>query len=68
VRNTIKAIVHIPHSSTYIPDRIRSQFVLRASALQQEINLLTDWFTDEIFGGLAGSNDVIFPVSRLVVD
>jgi len=41
---------------------------LRASALQQEINLLTDWFTDEIFGGLAGANDVIFPVSRLVVD
>jgi len=66
--HTIKTIVHIPHSSTYIPDRIRSQFVLRVSALQQEINLLTDWFTDEIFGGLAGASDVIFPVSRLVVD
>jgi len=36
--------------------------------LQQEINLMTDWFTDEIFGGLAGASDVIFPVSRLVVD
>jgi N-formylglutamate amidohydrolase len=41
---------------------------LQASALQQESNLLTDWFTDEIFGGLAGASDVIFPVSRLVVD
>ena len=29
---------------------------------------MTDWFTDEIFGGLAGASDVIFPVSRLVVD
>ena len=67
-RHTIKTIVHIPHSSTHIPDRIRSQFVLPASALQQEVNLLTDWFTDEIFGGLAGASDVIFPVSRLVVD
>ena len=66
--NRIKTIIHIPHSSTHIPDRVRSQFVLGASALQQEINLVTDWFTDEIFGGLAGASDVIFPVSRLVVD
>ena len=29
---------------------------------------MTDWFTDEIFGGLAGKSDVKFPVSRLVVD
>jgi len=29
---------------------------------------MTDWFTDEIFGGLTGASDVIFPVSRLVVD
>jgi len=41
---------------------------LQAPALQREIDLLTDWFTDEIFGGLAGASDVIFPVSRLVVD
>ena len=64
----MKTIVHIPHSSTHIPDRVRSQFALPASALQQEINLMTDWFTDEIFGGLAEAKDVVFPVSRLVVD
>ena len=29
---------------------------------------MTDWFTDEIFGGVSGATDVIFPVSRLVVD
>ena len=67
-RDTIKTIVHIPHSATHIPDRIRSQFCLPASALQQELNFMTDWFTDEIFGGLAGKSDVKFPVSRLVVD
>ena len=38
------------------------------SALQGEMDRMTDWFTDEIFGGLAGASDVIFPVSRLVVD
>ena len=67
-RQTIKAIVHIPHSSTHIPGRVRNQFVLCESALQREMDQMTDWFTDEIFGGLAGTSDVIFPVSRLVVD
>ena len=38
------------------------------SALQLEMDRMTDWYTDEIFGGLAGASDAIFPVSRLVVD
>ena len=67
-RHPIKAIVHIPHSSTRIPGQVRSQFVLSDSDLQGEMDRMTDWYTDEIFGGLAGTNDVIFPVSRLVVD
>lgn len=29
---------------------------------------MTDWFTDELFGGLKGATDIIFPLSRLVVD
>ncbi len=29
---------------------------------------MTDWFTDEIFGDMTGAPDVIFPVSRLVLD
>ena len=29
---------------------------------------MTDWFTDELFGELDGATDVVFPVSRLVVD
>lgn len=29
---------------------------------------MTDWFTDEIFGGMENCADVIFPISRLVVD
>jgi len=66
--HTNKAIVHIPHSSTHIPGQVRSQFVLSESALQREMDRMTDWYTDEIFGGLAGTSDVIFPVSRLVVD
>lgn len=29
---------------------------------------MTDWYTDELFGGLSGATDIVFPLSRLVVD
>ena len=64
----MKIVTHIPHSSTVIPARIRGQFTLSDQALKQELIHMTDWYTDEIFGGLSGATDVIFPVSRLVVD
>ena len=38
------------------------------SALKQELIHMTDWFTEELFGGLSGATDIVFPVSRLVVD
>jgi N-formylglutamate deformylase len=60
-------ILHIPHSSSYIPKEVRDQFILSDSELQKEIELMTDWYTDEIFD-LPDCKKVKFPVSRLVVD
>ena len=63
-------IFHIPHSSTFIPEDIRSDILLSDEELVAEIRLMTDWFTDELFDQavsyLGGS--IKFPVSRLVVD
>ncbi len=48
-------ILHIPHSSTFIPNY--EGFVVSRETIQQELNLLTDWFTDELFD---------FPYHRII--
>ena len=60
-------ILHIPHASMHIPETIRGQFVLDENALEQEMALITDAFTDELFV-YPDACRVVFPVSRLVVD
>ena len=60
-------ILHIPHASMHIPETIRGQFVLDDTALEQEVLLVTDAFTDELFD-YAECRRVISEVSRLVVD
>jgi N-formylglutamate deformylase len=65
-----KLIFHIPHASTFIPDDVRGDILLDDVALANEVRLLTDHFTDRIFGDLAVMGDAVVqcPVSRLVVD
>lgn len=60
-------ILHIPHSSRHIPETLRGQFVLDDHALEREVALVTDAFTDELFD-CPGACRVVFPLSRLVVD
>ena len=55
-------ILHIPHSSTNIPLEDTTLTVN-----QEDINLLTDWFTDELFSHPYSSR-VVFPYSRLFCD
>jgi N-formylglutamate deformylase len=64
-------LMHIPHSSTLVPSIVRDQFLLTEEDLIQEINLLTDHHTLEIFtdmGSGARSQAIVASVSRLVVD
>lgn len=62
-------ILHIPHSSKVIPDSIREQFVLSDEELNNELLLMTDAYTEELFvSNKTVHETIIFPVSRLVVD
>jgi len=56
-------ILHIPHSSTFIPDAC--QFELSQSELSQEIEKLTDHQTDTLFS-CKGAAKLVFPVNRWV--
>lgn len=63
------AVMHIPHSSTVIPDDVRNTLVPSDSALKRELLRLTDRYTHELFApDSAIAFSVVFGVSRLVVD
>lgn len=57
-------VIHVPHSSTHIPREYRQSFV--KEKIPHEIEVMTDWFCDELFD--VGAGLVIFPISRLVCD
>lgn len=63
-------IFHIPHASKFIPNRERTTIVLDNIQLSAELILMTDAYTDELFGSHAIDQDSIvnFPVSRLILD
>ena len=69
-RDKVSAIIlHIPHSSTHIPEEYRYQFTLSDDELERENLRITDHFTDDLFSGLQGQyKKVVAPVSRLLVD
>jgi len=60
-------ILHLPHSSRFIPDDVRRAILLNDEALEAELLRMTDAFTDELFA-LPGATRIVHPVSRLVVD
>ena len=63
-------ILHVPHSSTYIPIEYRDQLYLDYEGLNAELLAMTDWFTDDIFGHYSSCGATLFinRVSRLVMD
>jgi N-formylglutamate deformylase len=63
-------VFHIPHASTFIPKSIRDQFLLSDVELQQELRLMTDLYTAELFGVPEGFifDRVVSQISRLVTD
>lgn len=58
---------HIPHTGTGIPDAVRDQFIPWPGELWREIAVVTDWYTDELFG-LPGIAATQTPINRVVVD
>lgn len=66
----VPVVFHIPHASTFIPTGVREQFLLSDKDLKKEIELMTDWFTADIFTVPNGFSfdRVISQVSRLVTD
>jgi N-formylglutamate deformylase len=62
-------VLHIPHASKEIPEGVRSTFLPSAEKIERELPIMTDAWTDEIVARIAFDiTQVIFPVSRLVVD
>ncbi len=57
-------VLHIPHSSLTIPKEAMHQY--DTSFLQEELLLMTDRFTDELFG--LPYTSIVFPYSRLFCD
>lgn len=63
-------IAHVPHASTLIPAAVRTELLVSDDELAVELLRLTDWYTDELFAGLADLGATLFVnrLSRLVFD
>lgn len=66
-------IVHVPHSSTWLPDTEQSNLLLDDAALDAELKDITDWYTDRVaIDALvsAGVPAIVFAnrASRLLID
>ena len=59
-------LLHIPHSSTYIPEDLLGMFTVSKETLDHELLVMTDRYTDELFD--CSDNRIVFPVSRLICD
>jgi hypothetical protein len=56
-------LFHIPHASKFIPNRERTAIVLDNIQLSAELILMTDAYTDELFGSHAIDQDSILNYS-----
>ena len=61
-------VIHIPHSSVFIPKEIRDELKLTDDELQKNLVAFTDWRTDDLFASPKCFCRIVFPVSRLVCD
>ena len=62
-------VLHIPHSSHFVPPEARRAILLDDADLRNELLRMTDAYTDELFSLTPlEAGRVVFPVSRLVCD
>jgi len=63
------AILHVPHSSRFIPPKVRRSLTLPDEELESELIRMTDHFTDVLFDCEEKlARKIVYPVSRLVAD
>lgn len=68
-KSCASTIIHIPHASRHIPVDVRKLICLNDGALEAELDLLTDHYTDELFSIDSDFISVLqYPVSRYVAD
>jgi N-formylglutamate deformylase len=65
----IGIVVHVPHASVSIPGHLSPLLVLDDAELEAELLRMTDRYTDDHFSlPIDQIEQIVFPVSRLVVD
>ena len=60
-------IINNPHSSTYIPETFLERVTINNEELEQEVELLTDLYTDDLFAN-KDCNIIRADISRIVCD
>src|ERR1700722_18035376 len=69
MENAQIVVLHIPHSSRYVPADERSAIRLNNQALNVELLRMTDAYTDLLFPPTpVEAGRVVFPLSRLICD
>lgn len=63
-------VAHVPHAGTWIPPDVRATMLLDDADLAQELLVMTDHHTDQLFGWLVdrGASAIVNQWSRLVMD
>ncbi len=61
-------VIHIPHSSLYIPEFLRKDILLSDEELQRNFYSLTDWRTKDLFSHRDFPCRIISNISRMVCD
>jgi N-formylglutamate amidohydrolase len=68
---TSPVVLHAPHGSRFIPDDLLSTYLVDATELGRERDLMTDHFTDELVEAAvraSGASAIVNRLSRFVVD
>lgn len=63
-----KMLIHIPHSSMYIPDEYVEYFCADSETILRNLIALSDYATDNLFCHPRYQNRLVFPISRLLCD
>ena len=61
-------ILHAPHGSRFIPEELKGTYLVSASAMEAEKDLMTDHFTNDLVKSIQNATSLVNGLSRFVVD